>query len=400
MKKIFLLIVLASLYSIHSFSKSIMNDSIVLVKVQTIIGQTKELYSPKSGEVLFKISALPKNDTIFVAGATTEEEAYNKIKNDLELANLAATVVNNVKLLPNTEILRDTLYGVINVSVADIRTQNRYTSGMATQAMLGTPVRILDKDNWFLIQMPDSYYGWAHGRQIVPMDKKTYNEWLSAPQIIYTKHYGFSYLKPDKEGETVSDLVSGNVLQLVGVEGEYFKVAYPDKRIAYVLRSESQDYATWLNTRQPTAENFLKVANSLKGIPYVWGGTSAKGVDCSGLISTVMKLHGLLILRDASQQATIGLPIDISTGYENLKPGDLMFFGKDEDSIRHVGFYLGDNQFLHASDYTRVGSLNPKDKNYDKLNTSEFIKASRIVDQNGLHGVEKIVNNDFYQIQK
>lgn len=312
---------------------------------------------------------------------------------------------DSLVLIPNTTLLKDTLYGVINVSVADIRTQNKFTAGMATQALLGTPIKLFDKDEWFYIQMPDKYYGWANARQVVPMNKQDYNKWITAPKIIFTNHYGFAYATPDKDGEVVSDLVSGNTLRFLGISGDYFKVAYPDNRIAYILKNESQEYATWLQSREPSVENFLKVAKSIKGVPYVWGGTSSKGVDCSGLISLTMRLHGLFILRDASQQATIGLPVDISTGYENLQVGDLMFFGKvatedQKEKIRHVGFYLGNNKFLHASGYNRINSLNPDDEDYDELNTREFVKASRIIDNGTLHGIEKTADNEFYQIQK
>lgn len=396
MKKIaFLFILVIVNIGIYATNPIVEKDSIV----DNVVNDIKDLYAPKSGEGILRIQTKSTNDTIIVQGSTTSKEAFDKLQEMLNVEH-SSIIINKVKLLPDIENLGDTLYGVINVSVADIRTQNKYTSGMATQSMLGTPVRILEKDSWYFIQMPDTYYGWVHGRQIAPMNKEEYNEWLSAPQVVFTEHYGFSYAKPDRNGETISDLVSGNVLRLKGVEGEYFKVAYPDKRIAYVLRSQSQDYATWLNSREPSVANFINMAQSLKGIPYVWGGTSAKGVDCSGLVSTVMKLHGLLILRDASQQATVGLPVDISSGYKNLKKGDLMFFGKSEDKIRHVGFYLGNNKFIHASDYTRISSLNPKDEDYDETNTKEFVKASRIVDGDELYGVEKIVNNNFYQIQK
>lgn len=276
---------------------------------------------------------------------------------------------------------------------------------MATQSLLGTPVKLLDKDGWYLIQMPDTYYGWATERQVVPMNKEEYNQWVAAPKVIFTKHYGFSYSKPDKNSEVVSDLVSGNVLKLINTDKHYFRVMYPDKRIAYIAKNEAQDFAEWLTSRKPSPQSFLDVAESLKGIPYVWGGTSSKGVDCSGLVSLVMKLHGLSILRDASQQATLGIPIDISNGYTNLQPGDLMFFGKIDrekgsENIRHVGFYLGDNKFLHASGYNRISSLDPNDTDYDDLNTKEFVKATRIADKDGLYGVWQISDSKFYQIQK
>ena len=367
-------------------------------QIASLIAEIKNKYVPDTREAVYNISVSFRNDSILYRGVTTNRDAVNEILSRTKTHGDFA-ISNQIRLLPDRK-LGDTLYAVINVSVADIRTQNRFTSGMATQSLLGTPVKLLEKDGWYRIQMPDTYIGWAHEKQIVPMNKKEYNKWIMAPKIIFTKHYGFSYEEPNSDGAIVSDLVAGDVLKFLSIKGDYFKVMYPDKREAYVLRKETQEHAIWLQSRKPSKESFVNMAQSMTGIPYVWGGTSTKGMDCSGLVSTVMSLHGLTILRDASQQANVGEEIDITNGYQNLEVGDLMFFGK-EDNIRHVGFYLGDLKFIHASGWTRVSSLNPKDKDYDELNTKEFVKATRIISDKGdLQGVDKLKNNSFYHIQK
>lgn len=386
-------------FSILLFSPLLSANNLYVdsIDVTTTIASVKLKYVPDTREGVFEIFPLLSNDTLTLQGATASKEAIDAITIGLR-GDSKLIIENKIRLLPDVK-LKDTLYAVINVSVADIRTQNHFTSGMATQSILGTPVKILEKDNWYRIQMPDTYIGWAHEKQIVPMDKKEYNKWIMAPKIIFTKHYGFAYAEPNKEGDTVSDLVAGNTLTFLGIEGEFFKVMYPDKRIAYVLRKESKEHAIWLQSHRLSAESFLEKAKTMMGLPYVWGGTSTKGIDCSGLVSTVLYLHGLTILRDASQQANVGKEVDITKGYDNLKPGDLMFFGKP-NSIRHVGFYLGDMKFIHASGWTRISSLDPNDVDYDELNTKEFVKATRIISGNELYGVEKLKNNSFYHIQK
>ncbi len=389
-----LLYLVAIFLPLSLVAQNINSDSI---KVTSLIATIKEKYVPDTREAVYNISSQLRNDTIFLNGSTTSADALKDISNGLKEMN-DIVINNNLKMLPDAA-LGETIYGVINVSVADIRTQNRFTSGMATQSLLGTPIKLLEKDGWYRIQMPDTYIGWAHEKQIVTMNKKEYNSWIMAPKIIFTNHYGFAYAEANKEGATVADLVAGNILNFMGIEGDYFKVMYPDKRVAYVLRKESQEYSIWLQSHKPSAESFLAKAKTMMGLPYVWGGVSTKGVDCSGLISSVLALHGLTILRDASQQANVGLEIDITEGYENLQPGDLMFFGKT-DNIRHVGFYLGDKKFLHASGWTRINSLDPNDDDYDELNTKEFVKATRIITGNELHGIKKVKNNSFYHLQK
>lgn len=366
-------------------------------KVDQLVTIVKQKFVPDTREGVYTISASVSSDTIYYKGATTSTDAVKELIGQTNLIG-KYTVVNEIRTLPDKN-LQDTLYAVINVSVADIRTQNRFTSGMATQSLLGTPVKLLERDSWYRIQMPDTYIGWAHEKQVVPMNKKEFNKWIISPKIIFTNYYGFSYAEPNNEGAVVSDLVAGDVLQFLAITGDYFKVRYPDQREAYVLRKESKEYSIWLQSIKPSTESFIEMAKSMTGIPYVWGGTSTKGMDCSGLVSTIMALHGLNIVRDASQQANVGIEVDITMGYDQLRAGDLMFFGQ-KDNIRHVGIYLGNMKFIHASGWTRINSLNPKDLDYDKLNATEFVKATRIITDRGLQGVEKLKNNLFYHIQK
>lgn len=115
-------------------------------------------------------------------------------------------------------------------------------------------------------------------------------------------------------------------------------------------------------------------------------------------------MFGVILMRDASQQVNTGIPVDI-TNRNNLQIGDLMFFGKKaegnkKERIRHVGFYIGDNKFIHASGYVRISSMNPSDADYDEQNTKEFVRASRVVGAIDTEGIWKITNNPFYQLQK
>jgi cell wall-associated NlpC family hydrolase len=142
----------------------------------------------------------------------------------------------------------------------------------------------------------------------------------------------------------------------------------------------------------------------LKGIPYSWGGTSVKGMDCSGYTKTVFLKNGIILRRDASQQAQTGIPVDISSGYGQLRPGDLMFFGKkatDETSerIRHVAIYIGNKEFIHASGYIKINSLDPNQPNYDEGNTREFVRASRVIGAVGSYGIWNISDNPLYRFQ-
>jgi len=398
MKKLYI-IIFACLFSFNAFcqkEKSVYKYT----ELEVIIENVQKGYIPDKRVKVYDIEADTSQKQPTLTGITSDTMAYKELTR-LAIETYGSSLINKVNLLPSKD-LGDKTYGIINLSVADIREEAKFTAGMATQAILGTPIRILQKDGWYRIQTPDGYIGWSQYFNFHPMTKEEFNSWIAAKKIIFTDYFGFAYTQPDIHSQTVSDLVNSNILRYEGEQGDFYKVAYPDGRIAYILKSQSQLYDKWYSSIQLTKESIVKTAFTMMGIPYVWGGTSVKGMDCSGFTKQVLFMHGVILTRDASQQVNTGKPVDISKGYNNLQTGDLMFFGKkDEKSkkerIRHVGFYIGNNEFIHASGYIRIGSLDPKKDNYDETNTKEFIRASRVTDAIDTEGIWSISNNPFYK---
>ena len=274
---------------------------------------------------------------------------------------------------------------------------------MSTQALLGMPVKVLQYNGWYEIQTPDDYTGWVHRMVITPMSKERYDEWNRAEKIVVTSHYGFAYEKPDESSQPVSDVVAGNRLKWEGSKGHFYQVSYPDGRKAYLSKSISQPEAEWRASLKQDVESIIETAYSMMGIPYLWAGTSSKGVDCSGLVRTVLFMHDIIIPRDASQQAYVGEHIDIAPDFSNVKRGDLVFFGRKataerKEGISHVGIYLGNKQFIHALGDVHVSSMNPSDQNYDEFNTKRLLFAVRFLPYiNKEKGMNTTNKNPFYQ---
>ena len=284
-----------------------------------------------------------------------------------------------------------------------MRKEGKFTSGMETQALLGMPVKVLQYKGWVEIQTPDEYTVWAHRKGIVPMSAEKLKAWNEAPKVVVTSFYGTTHEQPNESSQTVSDVVASNRLVYDGEMGDYYKVIYPDGRSAYLSKSLAVPEAEWRSGVKQDAESILNTAYTLVGFPYLWAGTSVKGVDCSGFVRTVLRMHDIIIPRDAWQQALIGERLEITPDYSDWQPGDLVFFGRrgqdgESDAVSHVGFYVGNQRFIHSIGAVHVGSFNPEDSLYDESNTKRLLYAGRILPYiNKMEGMNTTATNAFYQ---
>lgn len=384
---------------------AVLNSNIIsqsnMEKVNSILKEIKENFAPDKRVAVFDIEAVEVDNKIIIKGETNFPDAKTELGNTLNEAGLNFT--DEIELLPSKK-LGDKIYGVINLSVANFRSKPDHPAELVTQAILGTPVKVYKKgeDGYYLIQTPDGYISWLDNDGVQFMDETELNDWLSSPKIIYKNVYGFSYTEADENSQPVSDLVAGNLLKIMGEDSNFYLVNYPDGRTAYIKKDEAQLFNDWYNSLNPTGETILKTAYRFLGIPYLWGGTSAKGMDCSGFTKSVYYLNGIILARDASQQVNTGELIDTKDGWENLKAGDLLFFGRKangdrKERITHVAIYIGDGDFIHAAGRVRINSFNPEKSYYSDYRKMGFIRAKRILSSVGKNGIEKILDNNFYK---
>jgi uncharacterized protein (DUF952 family) len=186
-----------------------------------------------------------------------------------------------------------------------------------------------------------------------------------------------------KNGMTVSDLVMGNILEYKGKSGKYIKLATPDGREGYVHQSEVKELTEWAN-QTFNAELIKKVAFRMMGSGYLWGGTSTKLTDCSGLVKVSYFANGIILQRDASQQALTGKIIK-AENWKEAQLGDLLFWGTKSGRVTHVGIYLKDGEYIHCSGQVKLNSLDPESP---KWLSTPFLSISRI---NGMIGTKGII---------
>ncbi|MFA5656162.1 MAG: SH3 domain-containing protein, partial [Dysgonamonadaceae bacterium] len=240
-------------------------------------------YAPDKRVEVFRIKGKVIEEGILLKGETTSEAAYRELI--AKASKITSNLNDSVRLLPD-KTLGDEHWGIINNSVADLRAKPAYSSEMVTQVLLGMPVKILEKSgSWRRVQTPEGYIGWMSG-SLQTQTREQLNDFLAKPKIIVNKQYALSYSEPNKQSQPVSDIVIGNMLPIVEMQKDFFMIIYPDGREAFVQKQDAQKAEDWLNEIKLTGESIVETAKQLMGVPYVWGGTSAKGLDCSGFTKT------------------------------------------------------------------------------------------------------------------
>jgi uncharacterized protein YgiM (DUF1202 family) len=360
-------------------------------RVNSVIDSIKKSYAPDSRVAIFKLNAVSQSDgKITLKGETNLPEAKKALLADLR--SLSIGVNDSVKSLPETS-LGDKTYGIATLSVADIRKGAGHPNELISQALMGTPLRVLKQDDgWYLVQTPDHYLGWMEETGLILINRQDYEKWKRSSRFIFTKMNGVLYEKNDPQSAIVSDLTLGDIFQIIAKKGPYLQVKLPDGRSGFVKSDFCVNYDQWKKIKTDSSK-LIKTALKFNGLPYLWGGLSAKATDCSGFVKTVYFINGILLDRDASQQALNGqiLPTNVSI----LQPGDLLFFGR-KNHITHVGMYIGEGKYIHASGRVRINSLLPSSPIYNLSIRKSFVTASRILSKIGTKGISRVEAHSWY----
>lgn len=389
---------------INTESQALSADSAIYKKVSKLAAQVQKKYAPDKRTEYFEVRVKTTDPLTYIAEATNQN-ALNELKLLLNRENVPVTLI--VQALPSKD-LGAKVYGITNLSVINNRYSPRHAAEMSTQSILGTPVKILKKEKGFyFVRTPDNYLSYTESAGIAPMNKAEFEVWQSAEKIVYTEVYGQAYSNPSETSSPVSDLVSGNILEVLAQSDGFYKVSFPDKRVAYVPVKKTQKYSQWEGRPNPGADQILKSAHSMLGVPYLWGGTSTKGVDCSGFTKTSYFLNGIILPRDASQQALVGEKVDIYESdtvniekcIKNLRPGDLLFFAGDKKTLRvtHTAIYIGNGEFIQAAGLVRINSMHSSANNYADFQSRTLVSARRMLTSIGKAEITRVDQHPYYR---
>jgi len=383
---IFAFIILTLLFSCHPKS---------VEPMQSEIDRIVKRWLPDSrvGICNFKLEN-GGGDKIVLKGETIFPGAKAEVLQLLQDKGIAVT--DSTVALPDSVSLKK-YWGVVSLSIANLRSKPAHSSELLSQAIMGTPVRVFKmEDGWVLVQTPDMYIGWTNLSAVQLMSSSEINEWRNADRMIYTESNG-SVFEDSKQTVVMSDLVAGAIVAKKSESKNITEVSLPDGRLGFVTNQN------WLNFKQmkdsvtPIGDNLIIAGKRFLGFPYLWGGTSSKAMDCSGFVKTVYFLNGVVLERDASQQINHGKEIDITFGYTNLQKGDLLYFGsKQPYKVTHTGMYIGDNEFIHSSGFIHVNSFDKTRANFNSDLVSKLLGARRVIGNPPEQGCLPIKQNDWY----
>ena len=285
-------------------------------------------------------------------------------------------------------------WALVKLSIATLRTEPKHSAEIATQGIMGAPVKVLEKcDDWYRVQMADDYIAYVPESSLAFKTAAQMKAWRAAKRYIVTAYDSRLVTEPNGD-ETVSDLVMGNIMEYKTTQGKWLKVATPDGRTGWVNAADVAELSQW-SQQGFSAAQIEKTARRMMGSGYLWGGTSTKVTDCSGLSKVCYLSNGIILQRDASQQALTGKIMKKGTDWRQYETGDLLFFGNEKTGrVTHVGIYLRDGKYIHCSGQVKINSLIPTASDYPYLYSP--LSASRIKGMVGTKGITALKNHPWY----
>ena len=235
-------------------------------------------------------------------------------------------------------------YGIIPLSVVPLRAQPAHKAEMISQLLFGDTLTVLDEINkWYKIRRQwDDYEGWLTEDSFIFISSRQFKTLEKEPAIIIDN---MVMAHTDDPNDGIRRLPEGSRLPFWNEKDNTCTVGDMVFRLTDIHLEKGTAKARTVITDY--AQNFT-------GVPYLWGGLSSCGFDCSGFVQTIFRICGYRLPRDASQQGRIGKDIPFP---DKAKPGDLAFFGNEKDKITHVGIILPDKKIIHASGRVRIDRI-------------------------------------------
>lgn len=342
----------------------------------------KAKFAPDTRLAVFDLTTERRGTAVVLKGEVGQQAAKDAAIAAVKAAG-HAEIVDEILVLPDPA-LGARLWGIVTVSVAHVRGRPSHPAEQVTELPMGAIVHLLKLQNgWYYAQTETEHYlGYFEPSHLAVVDRSGLDAWHRAPKLMTTALFTLVREQPALDADPVCDLVMGSVVKAAGRADGWFGVELPDGRKGYVEQASVQDYDAWKASRRPTPENIERTARQFMGMPYIWGGTSPKGCDCSGFTQMVFRFNGIELPRDADQQGEVGQPIAIDEALSQARTGDLLMFSPSptrRDRITHVGIYLGNRAFIHCAGMVKRNSFDPASPIYSENLLKRLVSIRRVL---------------------
>ncbi len=241
------------------------------------------------------------------------------------------------------------IYGISSIAKIPVRTKPAHQSEMSNEIIFGESYTIIDEQSdWLLVRSGwDAYQGWISRGSHTPISQKDFNDLFVRPEVFCTAPFQSAFLSSSADSLYLS---AGSRLPFFNEGSRQFRI----NDVIYTL-SHDATYSGIIDKN--IRSSVIETAGRLINTPYLWGGKSSFGTDCSGFVQTVLRIHGINIPRDSPEQSGQGSAVQSP---DNSRTGDLAFFHNEEGKIVHVGFVAPQGLILHASGKVRMDRLDHK----------------------------------------
>ena len=265
----------------------------------------------------------------------------------------------------------------VAASVAEVRRRPEHACEQVTQALQGEALEpLLHEEGWVLARLADGYVGWVRDWHLRLVEAREPAAFAARAAVRVAKTWGPVWSEPRAGAEPCAETILGTRAARGRQSGGWSEIELPGGRRGWLPDAEL------FSDREPWPRAAAAIVATLRlflGVPYMWGGKSPKGFDCSGLVQFAFGLHGVDLPRDSDQQASCGEPLPHPPAAADLAPGDLLFFGKER--VTHVAVSLGGGDYLHARGEVRCNSLVSGSRLHDAELGALLLGARRVLPQ-------------------
>ena len=280
------------------------------------------------------------------------------------------SIDNQVEVLPSRD-LGEKRFGFIRTPHSFSYDQPTGRQEVVTDCLLGTPVFLLAEgsDGYLLCHAGEGYVGYLNAEDVERVDSEQFTRYQSGSQAYLHRDHQIgdgrvaptgARLKVVERGvDTVVSILPGGTQVALPADSCRVTDGRPDARI----------------------ERIIAAAEALLGTPYVWGGTTSRGIDCSGLVQTAFATEGINVARDSNQQILAGRLVATRWYRDGLRRGDTLYFLGQYGKVRHTGIYLEEGRYIEAvRPVVRYSSFDPQSSDYSKRGDATFCFAKRIIE--------------------